>query len=98
MAEVEIGFGAVVRDVDLSMLIRRHRARINVQIRIALLERDLETAGFEEATDAGGRDAFAERGDDAARYKDVLRALVKRRLNHSLRVVVRPSVRRYDIL
>ncbi len=27
MAEVEIGFGAVVGDEDLAMLIRRHRSR-----------------------------------------------------------------------
>ena len=36
VTEVEIGFGAIVRDEDFAMLARRHRAGIDVQIRIEL--------------------------------------------------------------
>jgi hypothetical protein len=46
VTEVEIGFGAVVGDEDLAVLVRRHRARIDVQIRITLLEGDSEAAAF----------------------------------------------------
>jgi len=33
------------------VLKRAHRAGVNVQIRVAFLERDFETATFEETTD-----------------------------------------------
>jgi hypothetical protein len=47
MAEVEIGLGAVVGDVDLAMLIGRHRARIDVQIGIELADADGVAARLE---------------------------------------------------
>jgi hypothetical protein len=51
VAEVEVGLGAVFGDEDFAVLERAHRAWINVQIRIALLKGDFETATFEETTD-----------------------------------------------
>jgi len=36
------------------MLKGAHRARINVQVRIAFLQGDFETATFEETADRGG--------------------------------------------
>jgi hypothetical protein len=42
------------------VLIGRHGARINVQVGIALLEGDFQTAAFEETTDGSGGDAFSE--------------------------------------
>ena len=36
MPQVEVGLGAVVGDVDLAMLIGRHRPRIDVEIGIEL--------------------------------------------------------------
>jgi len=41
------------------MLKGAHRARINVQVRIAFLQGDFETATFEETTDRGGSYAFS---------------------------------------
>src|SRR3546814_15975764 len=38
MAKVEIGLGAVVGNVDFAVLVRAHRARIDVQIRIELAD------------------------------------------------------------
>jgi hypothetical protein len=32
MTQIEIGLGAIVRDEDFAMLIRRHRARIDIEI------------------------------------------------------------------
>ena len=38
VAEIEVGFGAVVGDEDLAMLVRAHRARIDVQIGVELAQ------------------------------------------------------------
>ena len=38
MAEVEIGFGAVIGDEDLAMLIRRHRAGIDIEVGVELAQ------------------------------------------------------------
>ena len=40
MAKIEVGLGAVVRHEDLTVLVGRHRARIDVDIGIQLLEGD----------------------------------------------------------
>ena len=36
VAEVEVGLGAVVGDVDLAVLERAHRARVDVEVRVEL--------------------------------------------------------------
>ena len=70
VAEVEVGLRAVVQDEDLAVLERVHRARIDVDVRIELLQDDLESAGLEEAAEGGGGDALAESGGDSARDED----------------------------
>jgi len=40
------------------VLIRRHRAGINVEIRIEFLQRDFEAAIFEQRAERGGRQAL----------------------------------------
>jgi hypothetical protein len=60
MTEVEVGFRSVVQDEDLAVLEGVHRARIDVDVGIQLLDDDLRTAGFEEAAEGGGGDALAE--------------------------------------
>jgi hypothetical protein len=72
--EVEIGLGAVLGDEDLAVLERRHRPRVDVDVGIELLERDLQAAGHEEPADRGGGDPLAERGDDPAGDEDEARA------------------------
>ena len=37
MSQIEVGFGAVVEDVHLAVLIRAHRAGIDVDVRVELL-------------------------------------------------------------
>ena len=71
VAEVEVGLGAVLGDEDLAVLERRHRPGIDVDVRVELLQGDLQPAGDEQAADRGRRDALAERGDDAAGDEDV---------------------------
>ncbi len=53
VAEVEVGFRAVFGDKDFPVLKRAHRTGIDVQVRIAFLKGDFETATFEETTDGG---------------------------------------------
>ncbi len=58
MAEVEVGFGAVVGDEDFAVLKRAHRARIDVKVGIQFLQSDSQAAAFQQAADAGGSDTF----------------------------------------
>jgi len=54
VAQIEVRLRAVFRHKHFAVLKRRHRAGIHVQVRIAFLKVDLETATFEETTDGGG--------------------------------------------
>ncbi len=73
VAEVQVRLGAVIGDEDLAVLVRRHRARIHVDVRVELEDGDGQAAGLEDPSDAGGGDAFAERGGHASGHKDILR-------------------------
>jgi hypothetical protein len=53
VAEVEVGLGAVVEDVDLAVLIRAHGAGIDVDVGVELLQADAEAALFEQHADRG---------------------------------------------
>ena len=44
VTEVEVGLGAVLGDEDLAVLERRHRPGVDVDVRIELLQRDLQAA------------------------------------------------------
>jgi hypothetical protein len=46
VAEIEIGFGAVVGDENLAVLERAHGAGIHVQVGVELLQRDASGRGF----------------------------------------------------
>ena len=72
VAEVEVGLGAVVGDEHLAVLERRHRARIDVEVRIQLDEGDLEAARFEDRGERRRRDALAQRGHHTAGDEDEL--------------------------
>ena len=72
--EIEIGLRAIISDEHFAVLIRAHRARINVQVGIALLEGNCEAAAFKQAAHGGCCDTFSKRRNHAARYKDILRA------------------------
>ena len=60
VAEVEVGLRAVLGDEHLAVLVGRHRARIDVDVRVELLQADGQAAGHEQAPDRGGGDALAE--------------------------------------
>src|SRR5262249_28407606 len=71
VSEVEVGFGPIVGDVDLAVLIRAHRARVDVDVRIELLEGDAISVAFEQAPARGGGEPLAKRGHYTACHEDV---------------------------
>ncbi len=70
VAEVEVGLGAVLGDEHLAVLIGRHRARVDIDVGVELLQPDRQAAGDEQPPDRGRGDALAERGHDAAGDED----------------------------
>ena len=71
VAEVEIGFCAVVQDVDLAVLEGIHRAGIHVQIRIKFLENNTQTTCFEQRSKRRGGQSFAKGTNHPASDKNV---------------------------
>ena len=72
VAEIEVGLAAVVGDVDLAVLIRAHRAGVDVDVGVELLQPTRVAVALEQAADGRGGEALAERRDDAAGHEDVL--------------------------
>jgi hypothetical protein len=76
VAEVEVGLGTVVEHEHLAVLERVHRAGIDVDVRVELLQRDAETAGLEESTEGRGGDPLAEARGNPTGHEDELRFLL----------------------
>jgi hypothetical protein len=70
VAQVEVGFGAVVGDEDFAVLERVHRAGIDVDVGIEFEGGDFESAIFEKGADRGRGQAFTQGGDDPSGRKD----------------------------
>jgi hypothetical protein len=70
--EVQVRFGAVVGDKHLPVLVWAHRARIDVDVGIELLECNLVAVAFEQRADRGSGESLPERRDDPAGHEDVL--------------------------
>ena len=60
MAQVEVGFGAVVGDENFAMLERVHGAWIDIEVGVEFLHRDLDATCFEQASERCSRDALAQ--------------------------------------
>ena len=78
MAKVEVRFCTVVGHKHFAVLKGRHRAWIDVEIRIEFHHRHAESAIDEQSTEGRGRNAFAERRNDATGHEDVLGCAVRR--------------------
>src|SRR3984893_1312359 len=72
VSQIEVRLGAVIGDVHLAVLIWTHRAGINVQVGIALLEGDSETSAFEQTAYRRRCYAFAKGGNDSPGNKNIL--------------------------
>ena len=75
VTEIEVGLGAVLGNENLAVLIRVHRARVDVDVGVELLDRNADAARFEQPSERCGRDALSERTHDAAGEEYVLRHL-----------------------
>ena len=75
VAEVEIGLRAVVEHVDLAVLERAHRARIDVEVGIELLDAHPQPAHLEQRAQRRRRQPLAQRGNHAARDKNVFHGI-----------------------
>src|SRR5713226_2319941 len=73
VAEVEVGLGTVVRDEHLTMLVGGHRARVDIDVGVQLLEGDAQAAGLQDGPYGRRRDPLTDRGNHATGYEDVLR-------------------------
>ena len=72
VADVEVGLSAVLGDEHLAVLERAHRARIDVEVRVELLQLHLQAARFEEPPERCGDDSLPQSRHDAPGHKDVL--------------------------
>ena len=61
VAEVEIGLRAVIGDIDLAVLIRRHRPWIDVEVGIKLAQADAEAPRLQQCAEGRSRQTFAKR-------------------------------------
>ena len=71
VTDVQVGLGPVLGDEDLTVLERVHRPRVDVEIGVELLHRHAQAAGPQEMSEAGCREALAERRGDAPGHEDV---------------------------
>ena len=72
MPDVEVGLGAVLGDEHLAVLERVHGARVDVEVRVELLHRDLQTARGQQLSEARRGEALTERRSHAAADEEVL--------------------------
>ena len=76
MAEVEIGFCAVLRHVDLTMLEWVHGAWIDVDVRVKLLLENANSARAEKTSEGGCGEALTKGGHNAASDENLLSYMV----------------------
>ena len=72
VAEVEVGLGAVIGDVDLAVLEGIHQAGVDVDVGIDLDEGNAVAAALEETAEGSGGNALADRRHNATSHEDIL--------------------------
>ena len=73
VSEVEVRLRPVVRHEHLAVLVRAHRAGVDVEIGVELAQPDRVSARLEKRSEGRRSQAFSERGDHAAGNEDVPR-------------------------
>ena len=71
MAEIEVGFGAVVGDEHFAVLEGVHGARIHIDVGIELEHGNIDSPGFENGRERRGGYTLAKRGDHATGDENV---------------------------
>ncbi len=72
MAQVQICFRAIIRHEHFTVLIRTHGSRIDIDIRIEFLYRNLIAPALQQTSQRSRRNPLAQRRNHAACYKNVL--------------------------
>jgi hypothetical protein len=72
VSQVQIGLETILRHVALAVLVRIQRTWVDVDVGVKLLNGNFVTACLQQFADAGGNDAFSQRGNDAARDENIL--------------------------
>ena len=65
VAQVQVGFAAVVRDEYLAVLVRVHSTWVDIDVRVELEHRHLQATSFQQPSERGRCEAFAESADHA---------------------------------
>src|SRR5205823_12346648 len=73
VSAVQVRFRRVIGEEDRSVLVRAHRAGVDIEVGGELLEGGGEVAGLQDVPDRRRRNALAERGDDTPGHENVLR-------------------------
>ena len=71
VTEIEVGFAAVIRYKNLAVLIRTHRAWVDINVGIEFLNRDLHAPAFQQAPQGSCRYPLAQRRNHPASDKNV---------------------------
>ncbi|MMZ66154.1 hypothetical protein D1872_286260 [compost metagenome] len=71
MAQVQVRFRTIVRHEDFPVLIRTHRSRIDVDVRVELLNRYFQTSVLKQPAERSGRNPFAQGGYDPACHENI---------------------------
>ncbi len=72
VAEVKIGFPAVIGNKHFAVLKRVHRARIDIDVRVELLDDNAQSTALEDSTERGPGNSLTEARCDPACDEDVL--------------------------
>ena len=72
VAQVEVGFRAVVQDVDLAVLVGAHGPGVDVDVRVELLEPHAQPPALQQQADGGTREPLAQRADHTPRHENML--------------------------
>src|SRR3546814_3144250 len=77
MTKIKVGFRPVVSHIDFTMLIGRHRARIDVQIGIELPNAHTITPRLQQCCKACRHKALAKRGNRSEEHTSELQSLMR---------------------
>lgn len=71
VTKIKVSFSAIVGHKDLAVLIRRHRARIDVEIGVELADPHAVSTSLQECRQSGCSDAFSEGRNHAASDENI---------------------------
>ncbi len=72
MAQIEVGFGAVLGYENLAVLIRAHCAGVDIDIGVELLRGNLIAPAFQKSAQRSRRNALAKPRNNAACNENIL--------------------------